>query len=163
MEKQNHGNAKRDSAIPPRPEERGLPRSLMMFINDIEGIYLEHLTALAVYGDKVNVLVEDGAVYIQHKVGLGLKALYNPLSSDKIAMKLVDHVLLTRQYEIRPFTTVKVCVSNHRMDGYPVNIVRSGKYVRGVGNTVVEACCRALVMEEFGDDLGRMIWEEPCG
>lgn len=132
-----------------------------MFINDIEGIGLEHLTALAMYGDKVNVLIEDGAVYIQHKVGLGLKALYNPLSSDKIAMKLVEHVLSTGQYEIRPFTTGKVCVSNYRMDGNPVNLERSGKYVRGVGENVTEACCRALVIEEFGDDLGRMIWEEP--
>lgn len=134
-----------------------------MFINDIEGEALEHLTAKAVYGDKVNVLIEDGAVYIQHKLGLGLKALHNPLSSDKIAMKLVEHVLSTGQYEIRPFTTGKVCVSNHRMDGNPVNLERSGKYVRGVGENVAEACCRALVIEEFGDDLGRMIWEEPYG
>lgn len=29
MEKQHHGHASRDSAIPPRPEERGFPRSLM--------------------------------------------------------------------------------------------------------------------------------------
>lgn len=30
MEKQHHGHASRDSAIPPRPEERGFPRSLMI-------------------------------------------------------------------------------------------------------------------------------------
>lgn len=125
-----------------------------MYINDIAGGELEALTAKAVYGDKVNVLIENGGVYIQHKVGLGLKALYNPLTSDKIGIKLVHSILSTEQYEIRPHAKGKVCVANHRMDGNPVNINRSGKYIRGVGGCVVEACCRAIVNEKFGDDLG---------
>ena len=128
----------------------------MVFINDLEGVELEKLVAKAIYGDKVNILVEDGSVFIQHKVGLGLKAQFSPLTSDEIGMKLVHSIMSTAQYEIRPHAMGKVCVTNHRVDGNPVNLDRSGRYIRGVGGCVVEACCRASVIEKFGDDLGRL-------
>lgn len=127
-----------------------------MYINDIVGEELEALTAKAVYGDKVNVLVEGGSVYIQHRVGLGLKALYNPFTSDKIGLKVIQTVLESGKYEIRPAWRGSIAVSNHRMDGNKVDLNYDGKHVRGIGSGVVEACCRAIVIEKFGDDLGRL-------
>ena len=128
-----------------------------MFINDLEGVELEALTAKTIYGDRVNILVEDGSVYIQHKVGLGLKALYNPLTSDKIGLKVVQTVMESGKYEIRPAWRGGIAVSNYRMDGNKVDLNNDGKYVRGIGSGVVEACCKALVDEHFGDDLGVLI------
>ena len=127
-----------------------------MFINDISGAELEELTAKAVYGDKVNVLYENGGVYIQHRVGLGLKALYNPLTSDKIGLKVIQTVLESGKYEIRPAWRGKIVASNYRMDGNKVDLNDDGKYVLGIGSGVVEACCKALITEKFGDDLGRL-------
>lgn len=127
-----------------------------MFINDLEGVELQALTAKAVYGDRVNVLVENGGVYIQHKVGLGLKALYNPLTSDKIGLKVVQTVMESGKYEIRPAWRGGIAVSNYRMDGNKVDLNNDGQYVRGIGSGVVEACCKALVAEHFGDYLGRI-------
>ena len=127
-----------------------------MFINDLEGIELEKLTAKAIYGDKVNVLVEDGTVFIQHKVGLGLKAQFNPLTSDKIGLKVIQAVLESGKYEIRPAWKGGIAVSNYRMDGNKVDLDDDGQYVRGVGSSVVEACCKALVTKHFGDYLGRI-------
>lgn len=127
-----------------------------MFIDDLEGAELEALTAKAIYGDRVNVLVEDGEVFIQHKVGLGLKAQFNPLTSDKIGLKVVQTVMESGKYEIRPAWRGSIAVSNHRMDGNKVDLNNDGKYVRGIGSGVVEACCKALVIEKFGDDLGRL-------
>lgn len=127
-----------------------------MFINDIKGVELEALTAKAIYGDRVNILVEDEGVYIQHKVGLGLKALYNPLTSDKIGMKVIQTVLGSGKYEIRPAWRGGIAVSNYRMDGNKVDLNDDGQYIRGVGGNVVEACCKAIVIEHFGDYLGRL-------
>lgn len=127
-----------------------------MFINDLEGIELEKLTAKAIYGDKVNVLVENGVVFIQHKVGLGLKAQFSPLTSDKIGLKVIQTVLESGKYEIRPAWKGGIAVSNYRMDGNKVDLDDDGLYVRGVGGSVVEACCKAIVAEHFGDHLGRI-------
>lgn len=127
-----------------------------MFINDLEGIELEKLTAKAIYGDKVNILVEDGAVFIQHKVGLGLKAQFNPLTSDKIGLKVIQTVLESGKYEIRPAWKGGIAVSNYRMDGNKVDLNDDGQYVRGVGSSVVEACCKSIVAEHLGDYLGRV-------
>lgn len=127
-----------------------------MFINDLDGTELEKLVAKAIYGDKVNVLVEDDAVFIQHKVGLGLKALYNPLTSDKIGLKVVQTVMESGQYEIHPAWRGNIAVSNYRMDGNKVDLNNEGQYVRGIGSGVVEACCKAIATEHFGDYLGRI-------
>lgn len=128
----------------------------MVFINDLEGVELEKLVAKAIYGDKVNILVEDDTVFIQHKVGLGMKAQFNPLTSDKIGLKVVQTVLESGKYEIRPAWRGTIAVSNYRMDGNKVDLNDDGQYVRGVGGSVVEACCKALVAEHFGDYLGRI-------
>lgn len=61
MEKQHHGHASRDSAIPPRPEERGFPRSLMIKAVLIDPLVLINMPSLAdVHSEAASLASEAG-------------------------------------------------------------------------------------------------------